>query len=66
MNQNNILAYGIIGLGAIGLICGAILAGSNVDTTVTTALILVGSNALSAIAGALTAKGHSPPNSTAG
>jgi hypothetical protein len=61
MNFNQIAGYGIIILGVTGIIAGAIISGTASSSNASTALIIIGSNALSALAGAIVAHNTNKP-----
>ena len=68
MDANEIAAKGIIVLGVCSVVAGAILAGMGKADAVITIFVVIGSNALSALAGYMTAKkseGTTAPNEPA-
>ena len=60
-DTNDTAVKGVIFLGGISIIAGAVLAGLDKETAVITVFVLIGSNVVSGILGYLTGKEHSKP-----
>ena len=60
-DTNDTAVKGVIFLGGIAIVAGAVLSGLDKDTAVITIFVVIGSNVVSGILGYLTGKEHSKP-----